>query len=112
MEQCLLSSKFTTVDLKVKIITKDDSKRPTVHNKKTKYKSDCIVADATQSMKLVLWEDAIDKVQVGKSYHLQNLKVKIHKQHINYNTYKLFTLIANIDIGSRSLRVPVGNKVP
>ena len=25
VEQCLLSSKFTTVDLKVKIITKDDS---------------------------------------------------------------------------------------
>lgn len=103
VEQCLLSSKFTTVDLKVKIITKDDSKRPIVHNKQTKYKSDCIVADATQSMKLVLWEDAIDKVQVGKSYHLQNLKVNIFDD-VKFVNSNESTLISHIeDIGHINL---------
>ena len=34
-----------------------------------------MVADRTNSIKLILWEDTIDKVSAGKSYLLQNVTV-------------------------------------
>ena len=35
-----------------------------------------MVADRTNSIKLILWEDTIDKVSAGKSYLLQNVTVR------------------------------------
>ena len=64
-----------TVDLKVKIVTKGENKQVIIHNGKIKYKVGCITADETQSMKLVLWENTINKVTTGKSYLLKHLKV-------------------------------------
>ena len=34
-----------------------------------------MVADCTNTIKLILWEDTIDKVRAGKSYLLQNVTV-------------------------------------
>ena len=35
-----------------------------------------MVAVRTNSIKLILWEDTIDKVSAGKSYSLQNVTVR------------------------------------
>lgn len=78
-----------TVGLKVKIVKKSEKKQVNIHNVKIKYKVDCITADETPSMKLVLWENTINKVTVGKSYRLKisqyaplmilNLGIRINK---------------------------------
>ena len=41
---------------------KPENKTFVVHDQKTICKSECIVADSTESIKLVLWESNIDKV--------------------------------------------------
>ena len=44
---------------------------------------ECLVADHTESIKLILWEDAIEKVDSSKSYHFQNLTVRIFDDNIH-----------------------------
>lgn len=59
------------------LVSKDDTEHPITHNKHTKYKTDCVVAEARGTFKLVLREDATDQVNMGRSYHFQCLKVCI-----------------------------------
>ena len=47
---------YNTVDLKVKVITKDEDKQIIVKNGVQRYKTECTVADQTESIKLILWE--------------------------------------------------------
>lgn len=54
-------------------MTKSENKQATVHEERTRYKADCIVANETNSVKLVLWEEAIDKVNAGKFYHINKI---------------------------------------
>ena len=42
-----------------------------------KYKCDSVIRDNTNSIKLVLWENIINQIHAGKSYHFKDLKVKI-----------------------------------
>ena len=74
-EEALEASIYQCTDLKVKVITKQPDKQAVVKNEKTYYKVECTVADRTNSIKLILWEDTIDKVSAGKSYLLQNVTV-------------------------------------
>ena len=69
ISQVLDTNPYETVDIKVKISTKSENKQAIVHRERTRYKLDCIVVDETNSVKLVLWEETIDKVKAGKSYH-------------------------------------------
>lgn len=48
-------------------------------------KTDAMISDDTGTIRLELWENAIDQVQRGKSYLLKNLKVKIFddKKYVN-----------------------------
>ena len=62
VQQALSKDVYETVDLKVKI----KKKQVIIKNEKPTYKSDCIIADETQAIKLVLWEDCIDAVHNGK----------------------------------------------
>ncbi len=78
-----------SVDLKVKIITKEQNKQLIVKNAKTTYKCDTTVVDHTNSIKLVLWEDLIDKVITGKCYHFTNLTVHIFDDVKFVNTNEL-----------------------
>ncbi|CAH3142448.1 unnamed protein product, partial [Pocillopora meandrina] len=71
-------------------------KQPVVHREKTKYRVECLVADHTESIKLILWEDAIEKVHSSKSYHFQNLTVRIFDDNKYRNTNEL-TVIDEID---------------
>ena len=87
VKDCLTANIFETVDLKVKIITKSERKQPISINWQTKYQADCVVADVTGSTKLALWEEVIDKIHSGKSYHIQGLTVRIFddKKIVNSN---------------------------
>ena len=59
------------------------------YGEKAKYKTDCLIADETNSVKLVLWESIIDKIQAGKTYNFRNLKVSIFDDVKYFNTYEL-----------------------
>ena len=96
VEDCLSASLYDKVDIKVKVVTKSENKQPVVHREKTKYRVECLVADHTESIKLILWEDAIEKVHSSKSYHFQNLTVRIFDDDKYLNTSEL-TVIDEID---------------
>ena len=51
---------YETLDIKAKVLKKQE---------KAKCKTYCLIADETNSVKLVLWESIIDKVHAGKTYH-------------------------------------------
>lgn len=96
VQEALDASIYETVDLKVKVMTKSENKQPILHGEKTTYKTDSIVADETNTVKLVLWEDAIEKIHVGKCYHIENCKVRLFEDCKYLNTNE-FTKITEID---------------
>lgn len=57
-----------------------------------------MVANETSSMKLVLWENAIDQVHGGKSYHFRNIKVRIFDDEKYVNTNESSTIMEIEDI--------------
>ena len=69
-----------------------------MEKKKTSYKADCIVTDEINSMKVVLWEEATDKVNAGKSYHIENCKIRIFDDNnfVNTNEFTKITQISDI----------------
>ena len=91
-------SVYQTVDVKVEILTKPETKQAILHDDKTRYKVDCIVADDTGSIKLVLWENAINAVNAGKSYRFENVKVRIFddEKYINTNEYTVIKAIDDV----------------
>ena len=86
VEEALSKDLYQVVDFKVKVITKQETKQFIVINEKTGCKSDCLVADQTDCIKLVLWENHIDEIHTGKSYHFRNLKVCIFDDEKYLNT--------------------------
>ena len=74
------------MDLKVRVLTKKENKQPIVQNDKMKYKCDSVIRDNTNSIKLVLWENIINQIHAGKSYHFKDLKVKIFEDEKYLNT--------------------------
>ena len=106
ISQVLDANPYETVDIKVKILTKSENKQAIVHGERTRYKADCIVANETNSVKLVLQEETIDKVNTGKSYHIENCKIKIFDDSKFVNTVE-FTKITKInDIPNVNLTIP------
>ena len=84
--EALAKDIYETVDLKVKILTKEENKQPIIQNEKVRYKCDTVIGDNTNSMKLVIWKNIIDDVHAGKSYHLINLKVHVFEDEKCLNT--------------------------
>ena len=68
LKECLEATLYDKVDVKAKVISKSEEKQPVVYQGKTKYKVDSLIADTTESIKIALWEDAISKVPISKSY--------------------------------------------
>ena len=69
---------YEIVDLKVKTITKFQSKQSVMKNQVSMQKIDSghtIVAAHTGTIKLILWELLIDSVHSGVSYHFNNLTI-------------------------------------
>lgn len=44
-------------------------------------KQDCIIADASLHMRLVLWEEDVGKLQSGDSYQLENVMIQQYNMH-------------------------------
>ena len=85
--------------MKARVISKSEEKQPVVYQGKTKYKVDCLIADAAESIKIALWEDAISKVAMSKSYYFENLTVCIFNdnKYLNTNEAIIIDEIADID---------------
>ena len=78
VKQILEPDMYEIVDLKVKIITKFQSKQSVMKNQVSMQKIDTvhtIVADHTGTIKLILWEQLIDSVHSGLSDHFNNLTI-------------------------------------
>jgi len=105
VKDVLTATVYQQVDMKVKVILKPETKHKVIVNGNTKYNVECLVTDEIGSMKLTLWEEAIDKVQAGKSYHFQNMKVRIFADEHYVNTNDSTTItpigdIAHVDLKS------------
>ena len=96
VKQALDLNIYETVDLKVKMMIKSENKQPILQGDKTKYKMDSVVADDTGTVKLVLWEDTIDKLHIGKCYQIQNCKIRVFDNSKFLNTNE-FTKKTEID---------------
>ena len=99
MKECLEATLYDKVNVKARVISKSGKKQPVVYQGKTKYRVDCLIADVTESIKRVLWEDAIGKVATSKSYYFRNLTVCIFddNKYLNTNEGTLINEIADID---------------
>ena len=80
VKQTLGADIYEIVDLKVKIITKSQSKQSVIKNQVSMQKIDTIVADDTGTIKLILWEQLIDSVHTGLSYHFKNHTIRISNE--------------------------------
>ena len=68
VEDALKADLYQTVDVEVKVLHKSPLKETLFQGDGTKCKTNVIVADHTNSAKLVLWEDIIDKVDSGRRF--------------------------------------------
>jgi len=98
VEDALKADLYQTIDVEVKVLHKSLLKETLFQGDCTKCKTDVIVADHTDSAKLVLWEDIIDKVDFGKSYRFNNCKIRIFddQKYINTNEFTKITEIEDI----------------
>lgn len=92
VKQILETDIYEIVDLKVKIITKSQSKQSVMKNQVSMQKIDTIVADDTGAIKLILWEQLIDSVHTGLSYHFNNLTIRIFDDEKFVNSNELTTV--------------------
>lgn len=106
VQQALDADLFKTVDVKVKVMMKADEKEPIYIKGLTKFKVDSTIADATNAMKLTIWENCVPKIQTGKSYHIQNCKIHVFndKKYLSTNEKTVITQISDIkDVNLRML---------
>lgn len=87
-------------------MTKSENKQAVVRGERTRYKTDCIVADETNSIKLVVWEEAIDKVNAEKCYHIENCKIRIFDDSKFLNTNEVTKITQISDITNVNLATP------
>lgn len=72
INEALEAEEYKTVDVTGKIMNKKDQIQLVFKNNKQLKKVDCLIADQTASIKVTLWEDAIDAVSSGKTYIFTN----------------------------------------
>lgn len=94
--QSLKANIYTVIDLKVKVIMKNENKQSILVEGQPTYNCDTLVADETECIKLVLWENKIDEVHAGKSYHFQNVTIRMFDDDKFINTNQS-TIIKEID---------------
>ena len=51
-------------------------------------KQELLIRDSTTSVKLFLWENNVDMLELNKTYILQNIKIKRSKNEMYLNTTK------------------------
>ena len=74
-----------------------DSPMP-VQNKSGKllHKQECIMADESAQIRLVLWEDDINKLVINKPYKLDKMKIRMYND-VKYLSVSSCTIIESID---------------
>ena len=92
VKQILEADIYEIVDLKVKIITKSQSNQSVMKNQVSMQKVDTFVADDSGTIKLILWEQVIDSVHTGLSYHFNNLTIHIFDDEKFVNSNELTTV--------------------
>ena len=98
VKQTLGADIYEIVDLKVKIITKSQSKQSVIKNQVSMQKIDTIAVDDTGKIKLILWEQLIDSVHTGLPYHFKNHTIRIFDNEKFFNSNELTTVEAIDDI--------------
>ena len=93
-------STYDVIDLKIKVIFKNEEKQKLILRGSTCFKTDSMISDDIGTIRLELWENAIDQVQCGKSYLLENLKVKIFDdiKYVNTSVDTKVSLIEDVEI--------------
>lgn len=86
VSQALSADVYKTVDVVAKVMNKQHNTQLIHKLGKQLMKADCIIADNTESIKLVLWQDLINKVECGKTYLFQDLKVRVFDDAKYLNT--------------------------
>ena len=77
------------VDVEAKVVEKGDPREVTSRYKDETYKvADAVVADDTGSIKLTLWNEQIDQVNVNDSIKVENGYVTSFKGEIQLNVGK------------------------
>jgi len=77
------------VDVKAKVVSKGDTREVTSRYKDETYKvADAVVADETGSIKLTLWNEQIDQVNVNDNIKVENGYVTSFKGEIQLNAGK------------------------
>lgn len=64
------------VSVRAQVVTVGGSKKIHSHKQGTLQRQEVLLRDTTASIKLVLWEDNIDALDVNTTYLLENIKVK------------------------------------
>ena len=100
---------FKAVDVRAKVMFKNEESKPVISDGQRLMKVDCIVADHTESMKLALWEESFHKVDCGKSYLFKSVTVKIFDdtKYLNANessTVELQDDIDDINLTSKEIK--------
>ena len=75
VQQALDGDIYKTIDVTAKVVNKENSKQPIVSKGKQLMKTECVIADHTNTIALTLWEDLIDAVDCGKTYKFKNVKI-------------------------------------
>lgn len=85
------------------------NKQHILRNGKEIFKVDCIIADQTHSIKLVLWEEVINQVDCGKSYLFRGLTTRVF-DYVKYlstseaNIIETKDKITNINLTSDEIK--------
>ena len=98
VKQALSADLYKSVDVVAKVMSKQQEKQLIISNGKQLMKVDCMIADTTDTIKLVLWEDLIDKVDCGKSYLFQAVKIRVFDdaKYLSTNESTIITAYADI----------------
>ena len=98
INEALEAYEYMTVDVTGKIMHKKDQIQLVFKNNKQLRKVDHLIADQTASIKVTLWEDAIDAVRSGKTYIFTNLKVRVFDNVKFLNTNPSTTIVETDDM--------------
>jgi len=74
------------IELTVKVLEKRDEREVTSKLDNSTHKvAEALVADETGSVLLTLWNEAIEKVEVGKTYKISNAYTSLFKNSLRLN---------------------------
>ena len=83
-----LTTSSREINIVVKVVSKSEVRNVTGRDYSVHRVADALVGDETGSLYLTLWDDNIDKVQIGKMYSLRDGYVNLFRGHLRLNIGK------------------------